>query len=111
MKTILVTGSKGFIATNLLLELNSLHGNDLKLVGIDNDSADSNNEVFTSDFCHHNNVDLRSRDELKSFFSASTYKFDFVIHLAAAGNVVNSVVSPLDNFDSNVNVTINLLRT
>lgn len=103
---ILVTGSQGFIATNLIKQL-VVCGH--QIVGVDNMVSGSNNIIYTRHLCDHFNLDLSSSDCIPKL-SSILDQVDTVIHLAANGNVVDSVSSPGENFNSNVVSTFNLLE-
>ena len=101
---ILVTGSLGFIATNLIRKI-AKNGNNF-IYGIDSLISGSANEEFTKKICKHNFFDLNEKDKLKDCLNG----IDIVIHLAARGNVIESINDPILNFNSNVYSTLNLLE-
>ena len=99
---ILVTGSAGFIASTLIPKLKKLGHT---VVGVDSLISGTKNH-FANAVCDHHVFDIndtsRLADELKGV--------DVVYHLAAKGNVVESIDNPVDNFNSNVVSTISLLE-
>ena len=101
---ILVTGSLGFIATNLIKKI-AKDGDNI-IYGIDSLISKSVNEAFTKKICKHNYFDLNEKDKLKDCLN----DIDIVIHLAARGNVIESINDPILNFNSNVCSTLNLLE-
>lgn len=103
-KRILVTGAQGFIGTNLLLHLNSLYPT-ATIIGIDSCASNAKNKKYTATFTEHHEIDL-SDPSLQSLLTNT----DIVIHLAANGNVVDSVEDPLANFNANVSSTLALLE-
>jgi len=112
-KKILITGSAGFIGSNLL---ESFLSKGLYVRGIDNFStgfqenmddsileASEKNKKIRFDFIEG---DIRDyRDCLKS-----TKGIDIVFHEAALGSVQRSIEKPIDSNSSNVDGTINLLK-
>lgn len=102
---ILITGSLGFIATNLALHL-SAKGH--ILYGIDSLVSGSKNFKITSSQVKHFILDINSADSISEIFL--TCEIDLVIHLAAFGNVVESIAEPLVNYSNNLNSTIFLLE-
>ena len=102
---ILITGSLGFIATNLILKISQL--SEHELVGIDSGISGSTNYEFTQDKCKHHIVDLRDRHILDPLL----VDVDLVIHLAALGNVVESIEKPFENYKNNVESTLSLLES
>mgnify|MGYP001229171316 CR=1 FL=1 len=103
---IVILGSEGFIATNLCFLLREKYEAELELIGIDSGTNGSNNKQFTSSFCKHFAIDLNDSDALSDVIKDS----DLIIHLAAKGNVIESIENPLINFESNVKATISLLE-
>ena len=104
-KKIVITGSEGFIATNLILKLSK--NNDFNLIGIDSSIANSNNKIFTNTLINHNQVDIANASNLFDLINNA----DLIVHLAARGNVVESIANPLENFNSNAYSTLILLET
>ena len=104
-KKILITGAEGFIATNLILKLSNF--NEFKLIGLDSSIAKSSNREFTKNKIVHNQIDLSNSDDLIDLIKGS----DLIVHLAAKGNVVDSISNPIENFNSNVFSTLILLES
>ena len=101
---LLVTGSAGFIASTLLPKLRDLGH---EIIGVDSlVSGSKNHQHFTDGFDHYH-FDINDTDRLSKLMEGT----DLVVHLAAKGNVVESIHSPLSNFHSNVTSTISLLET
>ena len=101
---ILITGSLGFISTNLILQLSK--NNSYTLIGIDSGISESSNKRYTSQFCNHHFIDLKNKNQICNILK----DVDLVIHLAARGNVIESIEDPILNFESNVKSTLNLLE-
>ena len=99
---ILITGSCGFIATTLI---NKLHAAGHSLVGIDSLVSGSTNLQYTQSICTHSHFDLQDDQKLEQALSG----VDCVFHLAAKGNVIESIENPLENFDFNTHATLRLL--
>ena len=102
-KKIIITGAEGFIATNLILKLSKIKG--FNLIGIDSGIAKSSNKNFTNHLINHNLVDIASSSCLDLIEGS-----DLIVHLAARGNVVESLANPLENFNANVYSTLILLE-
>ncbi|MDB4346464.1 NAD-dependent epimerase/dehydratase family protein [bacterium] len=100
---VLVTGSAGFIASSLIPKLKAAGHS---IIGVDSLVSGSKNHKFTSDFCDHHFFDIVDADKLISLLNG----VDVVFHLAAKGNVVESVKEPLENFNANVVSTLSLLE-
>jgi len=102
-KKILITGSEGFIATNLIFKLSKIK--EFNLIGIDSGIAKSSNKNFTNNLINHNLVDISSSSCLDLIEGS-----DLIVHLAARGSVVESLENPLENFNANVYSTLILLE-
>lgn len=98
---VLVTGGAGFIGTNLVPSLTS-RGYGVRIY-----------DSLVTDRCDHLadadtdiiKADIRDRKML----AAALQDIDAVIHLAAVGSVVESVIEPRNNFSSNVVGTFTVL--
>jgi len=101
-RSILITGGLGFIGSNLVPKLLS---RGMKVRILDNFSA--GNTTFTpGPEVKVIKGDIRNRDDVARSLSG----IECVIHLAASGSVVESIVDPEKNFAVNVNGTLNLLQ-
>jgi len=89
MKTILVTGSSGYIGQHLIQQLKNIY----KVDGLDIKASPNTNII----------LDINT---IKTEF----YKeYDVVIHLAALVNVGDSVLDPINYYQTNINGTKNIL--
>lgn len=100
---ILITGSLGFIATNLILRIKQRFSHEL--IGIDSGVARADNFEYTKHLCQHRIAPISDSFTL----SRALEGVDMVVHLAALGNVVESVRDPLSNFSANAETTVKLL--
>ena len=113
-KTILVTGSAGFIGFHLSQKLLAQNH---KVVGFDNvnDYYDvSLKEARTTILKKSPNFifikgDLKSLADLKNAFNR--YHFDYVVNLAAQAGVRYSITNPQAYLDSNIQGFLNILET
>jgi len=100
---VLITGGAGFVGTNLGVKL-AEQGHELVLY---DSLASTRGEVFEPNRKHELVVgDIRDERKL----AAAMSQVDAVIHLAAAGSVVDSVADPVDNFQHNVVGTFTVLN-
>ena len=100
LSTILVTGGCGFIGTNLVRHL-SRKGYKIKV--LDNLSTGKKGNVSSVDLLVG---DVRNRDVVEKAIDGT----DAVVHLAAHTDVVESLDNPKEDWDINVNGTLNLLE-
>lgn len=98
----MVTGGAGFIGSSLvrLLKLQ-----EHEVVVLDNLSVGNKTYLDGIDIEFHE-TDIRNPDDLLPCFKG----VDAVIHLAAFGNVVDSIQSPIENFQINARGTLNVLE-
>ncbi len=114
-KTILVTGSSGFIGSNLCIRL--LNDYDYRVIGIDNhnDYYDVNLKEYRLDKIRKLNKDfifIKGDISNKSFIDKvfDDYKIDVVINLAAQAGVRYSIDHPDVYIESNVIGFYNILE-
>lgn len=107
----LITGSAGFIGSNLVEVLLSLNQ---KVVGLDNFSTGSiqNNEsikesVSDALFKNFQFIEGDCRDYQTCFDAANDV--DYVLHQAALGSVPRSILNPIDTNAANVTGFLNML--
>lgn len=94
---IVITGGSGFVGTNLCLTLEAL-GLEYRVI-----------DKIRSPFCIGQRTDIASicdYEEIKKLISHD----DIIVHLAAAGNVIESVKNPDISFENNISGTFNLLK-
>lgn len=101
-RRVLVTGGAGFIGANLIRTLRQTVGD---IVVVDNLSIGDRAYLDGLDVELHER-DIREPGDLASCFS----NVDAVIHLAAYGNVVDSIRHPTENFRVNAQGTLNVLE-
>jgi len=113
---ILVTGCAGFIGFNYCLKELSKKNKKLKLVGIDNLNNYYSVKIkkdrlkilkkYKNFYFYKINIDKKKQIE-KVF---KTYKFDYIIHLAAQAGVRYSLINPEQYLKSNTNGFFNILE-
>ncbi len=116
MHKLLITGGTGFIGSHTCLEL-LIKGYELYVLDSNINSfpdvLDKVRKIAGNNNLHFYKGDIRDRNILnKIFFDAQKIGVGIagVIHFAGLKAVNQSIVNPLDYWDSNVNGTINLLN-
>lgn len=111
MKTILITGAAGYIASHTIAELDpGLY----EVVAIDN-HCNSSPEVYQQIEqinpikLYTYNVDLRNSAALREVFKSHP-RIDGIIHFAALKSVPESISKPIEYFENNVGGMLNLLK-
>ncbi len=115
MKTILITGSSGFIGSNLAKRILS-DTKDIKVIGLDNmnnyyDVAIKeyrSNELSKYDNYTFIKGDLADKELIESLFEK--YHFDIVVNLAAQAGVRYSITNPDAYIQSNIIGFYNILE-
>ena len=114
MKNVLVTGSAGFIGSNLVHRLLEIGG--YNIVGLDtlNDYYDVSLKLenlhmdYGKDNYEFIMADIRNDNHMHSVFKK--YEFDCVIHLAAQPGVEYSVNHPVEVYNTNIIGFDNVIR-
>lgn len=103
MSKLLITGGCGFIGANLLPLLRA-NGHEITII----DNFSRGNISFLDDPNAYEVIegDIRNEDFVKEV----TLSKDAIIHLAAYGSVVESVIAPQDNFSVNAEGTFRVLN-
>jgi UDP-glucose 4-epimerase len=103
--TALVTGGAGFIGSNLVDELlKSGH----KVVCVDNESAESNDQFYWNDDAHSWKVSVTDYDALLDV--CTKYKPKWIFHLAAESRIQPTIERPQDACNTNIIGTCNVLQ-
>lgn len=99
---VVITGGGGFVGLNLV---ERLLNSEFEILVVDNFEYPT--EHFLKGFgVPYLKRDLRDFEQIKDLFENG----DAIIHLAAKGNVLQSVDSPRENFESNVVSTFNVIE-
>ena len=99
--TILITGGRGFIGCNLAKRLSKTYR--LRILDSLERSSPTGWEAADHDFVQASILDPAA-------MAGAAAKIDAIVHLAAYGSVVESVVDPVTNFNTNVVGTFNVLN-
>lgn len=106
MEKYLITGYSGFVGKYFLAYLDSL-GKSLEVIGI------SRSQI---ELLHYNNikfksyqVDLKNAQAVKEIISST--RPNYIIHLASESSVAYSWQNPLESFQNNTNVFLNIVES
>lgn len=108
MQRILVTGFSGFVSRHFLefLDLN-VKSNNIEVFGIDIHEP-KNAKEYKNIKCSFENIDLLNIQDLKRVIS--TFKPDYVLHLASFSSVAFSWKNPVLSFQNNMDIFLNLVE-
>ena len=105
-KRALVTGGAGFIGSNLV---DQLIADGYEVAVIDNESSTVNEEFYWNDKSQHNYlINITDQRECSKIFSS--FKPDYVFHLAAHSRIPVAIKNPIESCDVNVVGTCNMLQ-
>jgi len=107
---ILITGGLGYIGSHIAIELLRTGSNVIIVDNLSNSNIATLENIINLSKVKvpFYNVDLRHYDYLKKIFEF--HPFDAVIHLGDKKSVPESIVSPLEYYDNNINSVLNLLN-
>jgi len=99
----LVTGGAGFIGSNLVDKLIELGH---KVVVIDNESAESNEQFYWNDKAQNYKYDIRDYENTRPLYDG----VDFVFHLAAESRIQPAIENPINAISLNSVGTCTILQ-
>jgi len=100
MKSILITGAKGFIGSNLS---KFFFNHNYQVFGVGKKKLDEKNLSFFKNYYIGDILD----DEVKSFLK--TEKPDYIFHCAGSSSIQNSIKDPSNDFNNNTILTFKFL--
>jgi len=103
MTKCLVTGAAGFIGSNLVDEL-IRQGHEV--VGIDNESAESNEEFYWNDKSENYKYDICDYEKTRTLYDG----VDYVFHLAAESRIQPAILNPIEAVTKNCVGTCTVLQ-
>jgi UDP-glucose 4-epimerase len=103
MTKCLVTGAAGFIGSNLVDELiNKGH----EVIGIDNESAESNEEFYWNSKAKNYKYDICNYEKTRPLYDG----VDYVFHLAAESRIQPAILNPIEAVTKNCVGTVTVLQ-
>ena len=104
-KKALVTGGAGFIGSNLV---DQLIADGYEVAIIDNESSTVNEEFYWNNKAEKHLINITDQRECSKVFSS--FKPDYVFHLAAHSRIPVAIKNPIESCDVNVVGTCNMLQ-
>jgi UDP-glucose 4-epimerase len=105
MKTALVTGGAGFVGSHLV---DRLVEDRYKVVVVDDESAECNEQFYWRDDTHNFKVSINNRNAFNKIWQE--HSPDYMFHLAAESRIQTTVSRPYDACDTNFTGTCNVLQ-
>lgn len=105
---LLITGYSGFVSRHFLNLLNKLEPG-TEVMGIDKTEGELQNSEFPNLKIHFQNIDLLDRPVISEVLSS--FRPQYILHLASISSVAQSWQTPLDSFVNNTNIFLNLVET
>lgn len=105
-KKILITGFSGFVSRHLLAYLHE-NDRDVEVCGIDINPPAFDLSMFQNIKVTYRAVNLLEIDAVKNLFSM--FSPDYIIHLASFSSVAYSWQHPIECFQNNTNIFLNIL--
>lgn len=110
MKNILITGGLGFIGSHISVELLNLNNNVYIIDNLENsniDVYDKIKKITNKDNIKLEIFDLKDKNKLDNFFKSNN--IDIIIHCAGKKSVNESIKIPLEYYNVNISILLNLL--
>lgn len=107
MKKYLITGISGFVAYHFVNEL-SKNAEYAEILGVSKTAPSWDLEHFKNLKIRFKALDLRNQTEIKALLN--NFKPDYIIHLASNSSVGYSWENPIESFNNNTNIFLNLIE-
>ncbi len=105
-KKILITGFSGFVSRHLLAYLQE-NDNDVEVCGIDINQPMFNIKTFDNIEVNYYMMNLLENNAIRSLLDS--FRPDYIIHLASFSSVAYSWKHPIECFQNNTNIFLNIL--
>src|SRR5215203_326028 len=105
---LLITGFAGFVSTHFLNVINELEPGS-EILGIDKTTPSINHELYPNLKIQYKDIDLLDRPVITDVLTS--FRPEYILHLASISSVAQSWHTPLDSFVNNTNIFLNLVET
>lgn len=105
-KKILITGFSGFVSRHLLAYMQE-NDNDVEVCGIDINPPSFDLSAFSNIKVNYHMVNLLEIDAVKEMLTM--FRPDYIIHLASFSSVAYSWKHPIECFQNNTNIFLNII--
>ena len=104
---LLITGFAGFVSTHFLNLINELEPGS-EILGIDKTIPDIDYSLYSNLKIEYKDIDLLDRPTINDVLTS--FRPEYILHLASISSVAQSWHTPLDSFVNNTNIFLNLVE-
>ena len=104
---LLITGFAGFVSTHFLNLINELEPGS-EILGIDKTIPDIDYSLYSKLKIQYKDIDLLDRPTINDVLTS--FRPEYILHLASISSVAQSWHTPLDSFVNNTNIFLNLVE-
>ena len=104
---LLITGFAGFVSTHFLNLINELEPGS-EILGIDKTIPDIDYSLYSNLKIQYKDIDLLDRPTINDVLTS--FRPEYILHLASISSVAQSWHTPLDSFVNNTNIFLNLVE-
>ena len=104
---LLITGFAGFVSTHFLDVINKLEPGS-EILGIDKIAPDIDHSLYSNLKIQYKDIDLLDRPVITDVLTS--FRPEYILHLASISSVAQSWHTPLDSFVNNTNIFLNLVE-
>ena len=104
---LLITGFAGFVSIHFLDLINRLEPGS-EILGIDKITPDIDHALYSNLKIQYKDIDLLDRPTINDILTS--FRPEYILHLASISSVAQSWHTPLDSFVNNTNIFLNLVE-
>jgi GDP-4-dehydro-6-deoxy-D-mannose reductase len=107
MKRYLITGFSGFVAYHFVKELSKLD-HEIEILGVSRTMPNLDIKSEGNLIINFKSIDLRNENEISGLLKE--YRPNYIVHLASDSSVGYSWQNPVESFNNNTNIFLNLIE-